>query len=133
LFDTQNSNGTESQKHHILHVCTRDVLRTVRDQIMSVAGYDVDSCETHEEALAKATSNRYDLILIDIDSQHNVRHAEELCSAIKTADPKQRVVFVCNWRVAILNECPDDIVRSEFDPVGFLSGVAAALQDNEAG
>ncbi|HKO20195.1 MAG TPA: response regulator [Acidobacteriaceae bacterium] len=104
----------------------------MRDQILRVAGYDVDSAETHEDALAKARSNRYDLVLIDIDSQHNVRNAEELCSAVKTADPSQRVAFVCNWRVAILNECPDDIVRSEFDPVGFLSGVAAALQDNEA-
>jgi DNA-binding response OmpR family regulator len=103
----------------------------VRDQILRVAGYEVDSAETHEEALNKATSNRYDLVLIDIDSQHHVRDAEELCSAVKTADSSQRVAFVCNWRVAILNECPDDIVRSEFDPVGFLSGVAEALKDNE--
>jgi CheY-like chemotaxis protein len=103
----------------------------VRDQILRVAGYDVESTETHEEALAKAKSNRYDLVLIDIDSQHHVRDAEELCSAVKTADPTQRVAFVCNWRVAILNECPDEIVRSEFDPVGFLSGVAAALENNE--
>ena len=132
MFNAQDGGGTNSQKQHVLHVCTRDVLRPVRDQILRVAGYEVDSAETHEDALAKARSNRYDLVLIDIDSQHNVRNAEELCSAVKTADPSQRVAFVCNWRVAILNECPDDIVRSEFDPVGFLSGVAAALQDNEA-
>ena len=132
MLETQNGNGATSQKPHVLHVCTREVLRPVRDQILRVAGYDVDSSETHEEALTKTKSNRYDLVLIDIDSQHHVRNAEELCSALKTADPDQRVAFVCNWRVAILNECPDDIVRSEFDPVGFLSGVAAALQDNQA-
>ena len=131
-MDTQNGNGAESQKQRILHVCTRDVLRPVRDQILRVAGYDVDSSETHEDALTKAKENRYDLVLIDIDSQHHVRNAEELCSAVKSADPTQRVAFVCNWRVAILNECPDDIVRSEFDPVGFLNGVAATLQNGEA-
>ena len=131
LENQDGSNGTDPQKLRILHVCTRDVLRPVRDQILRVAGYDVDSSETHEEALSKVASSRYDLVLIDIDSQHHVRNAEELCSAVKTADPTQRVAFVCNWRVAILNECPDDIVRSEFDPVGFLNGVAAAFQDNE--
>ena len=124
-------NGAPPQKAHVLHVCTRDVLRPVRDQILRVAGYNVESSETHEEALTKAQTNRYDLVLIDIDSQHHVRDAEELCSAVKTADPNQRVAFVCNWRVAILNECPDDIVRSEFDPVAFLTGVAAALHDKE--
>jgi CheY-like chemotaxis protein len=133
VFETQIGNGAPSQKPHVLHVCTRDVLRPVRDQILRVAGYKVDSSETHEEALTKTKSNRYDLVLIDIDSQHHVRDAEELCSSVKTADPEQRVAFVCNWRVAILNECPDDIVRSEFDPVAFLTGVAAALNGKEQG
>ena len=130
MFDTTAGNGAQS-KGHVLHVCSREVLRPVRDQILRVAGYNVESSETHEDALAKTQTNRYDLVLIDIDSQHHVRDAEELCSAVKTADPNQRVAFVCNWRVAILNECPDDIVRSEFDPVAFLTGVAAALQGKE--
>lgn len=131
MFETQNDNGGQSPKARVLHVCARDVLRPVRDQILRLAGYDVDSSETHEGALTKTQTNRYDLVLIDIDSQHHVRDAEELCSAVKTADPEQRVAFVCNWRVAILNECPDDIVRSEFDPVAFLIGVAAALNGKE--
>jgi len=69
-------------------------------------------------------------VLVDIDTQHHVHAAEELCQQVKTAHPKQRVAFVCNWRVAILNNCPDEIVRSEFDPVAFLTGVAGALAED---
>jgi CheY-like chemotaxis protein len=131
VFDSMVGNGAPPQKAHVLHVCTRDVLRPVRDQILRVAGYQVESSETHEDALAKTHESRYDLVLIDIDTQHHVRDAEELCSEVKVADATQRVAFVCNWRVAILSDCPDDIVRSEFDPVAFLTGVAAALVDKK--
>lgn len=127
-----NSEGKNESppKSSILHVCTREVLRPVRDKILRVAGYDVETCETHNDAITKSGERRYDLVLIDIDGQHHVADAERLCSTVKQADPNQRVAFVCNWRVAVLNECPDKIVRSEFDPVAFLSGVAAALNDN---
>ena len=120
-------------KSSILHVCTREVLRPVRDKILRVAGYDVETCETHNDAISKVGERRYDLVLIDIDGQHHVADAEQLCSAVKKADPTQRVAFVCNWRVAILNECPDSIVRSEFDPTAFLAGVAEALNGNGDG
>ena len=129
MFDIDGENGT-ARKTSILHVCAREVLRPVRDKILQVAGYEVESCDTHQEALTKAGHRRYDLVLIDIDGQHHVADAEELCSAVKEADSTQRVAFVCNWRVAILNECPDDIVRSEFDPTGFLAGVSAAMNGN---
>jgi CheY-like chemotaxis protein len=129
VSDNPESNGSR-EKASILHVCTRDVLRPIRDQILRVAGYNVESSETHEEALDKFQGHPYDLVLVDIDTQHHVHAAEELCQQVKTAHPKQRVAFVCNWRVAILNNCPDEIVRSEFDPVAFLTGVAGALAED---
>jgi len=129
VSDSKSENGS-GNKASILHVCTRDVLRPVRDQILRVAGYQVESSETHEDALHKVDRQKFDLILVDIDSQHHVHAAEELCQHVKTAQPQQRVAFVCNWRVAILNDCPDDIVRSEFDPVAFLTGVAGALAES---
>jgi hypothetical protein len=46
-----------------------------------------------------------------------------MCSSIKTAQPEQIVAFVCNWRVAILTDCPDEILRTEFDPAAFVNGV----------
>lgn len=128
MLNTKRSNET-SEKPKLLHVCTHDVMRPIRDQILRVAGYDVDSADTHEDGLEKAKRNRYDLALIDIDGQHQVRDAEHLCAEIKTENKEQRIAFVCNWRVAILTDCPDEVVRSEFDPVAFLTGVKAALAD----
>jgi response regulator RpfG family c-di-GMP phosphodiesterase len=116
------------RKPTILHVSTRDVLRPVRDQILRVNGYEVISCDTYDDALTLARINPVDLILIDVESEWQVREAERLCSALKSDDPAQRVAFVCNWRVAILNECPDDVVRSEFDPIAFVNGVGEALR-----
>jgi hypothetical protein len=46
----------------------------------------------------------------------------------KTTKPEQLVAFTCNWRVAILTDCPDDIVRSEFDPAAFVAGVRNLVQ-----
>ena len=37
--------------------------------------------------------------------------------------PGQLVAFVCNWRVAIMTDCPDEILRTEFDPAAFAQGV----------
>ena len=126
MLDDKKVEGN-SAKPLLLHVCTHDVMRPIRDQILRVAGYDVDSSDTHEEALEKARQRRYDLALIDIDGQHQVRDAEHLCEEIKTENKEQRIAFVCNWRVAILTDCPDEVVRSEFDPVAFLTGVKSAL------
>lgn len=108
---------------------SREVLRVVRDQILRVSGYDVTSCETHDQAREAAKDSRFDLVLIDVDGEYQVKAAGELCTALKQTDPGQRVAFVCNWRVAILNECPDEIVRSEFDPLSFVTGVAEVLKN----
>lgn len=126
MFENESSKETPG-KPSLLHVCKHDVMRPVRDQILRLAGYTVDSADTHEDALEKIQQKRYHLALIDIDGQHQVRDAEHLCEEIKTNDREQRIAFVCNWRVAILSDCPDEIVRSEFDPVAFLSGVKAAV------
>ena len=131
MSDTQKTVDENDPKPALLHVCTHDVMRPIRDQILRLAGYNVESADTHEDGLAKAQQRLYDLVLIDVDGQHQVANAEQLCGEIKTNNPEHRIAFVCNWRVAILTECPDDVVRSEFDPVAFLSGVKAALANKE--
>ena len=70
----------------------------------------------------------YDLVLIDVEGESGITHAEHMCSEIKTAQPGQLVAFVCNWRVAILTDCPDEIVRTEFDPAAFVEGVHNMLK-----
>jgi hypothetical protein len=72
----------------------------------------------------------YDLILIDVEGEHGIPEAEHLCSVVKTANNEQLVAFVCNWRVAILTDCPDEIVRTEFDPAAFVAGVKKILAND---
>ena len=69
----------------------------------------------------------YDLVLVDVEGEEAVPAAEEVCSAIKTAQQTQKVAFVCNWRVANLTDCPDEILRTEFDPGAFVQGVRRAV------
>ena len=116
-------NSTGSAKPSILHVSPRDILRTVRDQILRVSGYEVTSSDSYENAREILESTRYDLVLIDIQSEGDLKAADEFCALLKRVKPEQKVAFVCNWRVAIISHCPDDVVRSEFDPAAFVSGV----------
>ncbi len=66
---------------------------------------------------------QYHLVLIDVEGDTAIKDAEHLCSEIKTAQPEQIIAFVCNWRVAIQTDCPDEILRTEFNPQAFLDGV----------
>jgi DNA-binding response OmpR family regulator len=115
----------------ILHVCGRDMLRPLRDQILRISGFHVDSTLNIEEGLTLFGSRHYDLVLIDVEGESGVVKAEELCSKIKTTHPGQRVAFVCNWRVAIFSTCPDDILRTEFDPSAFVGGIREILNDQK--
>jgi CheY-like chemotaxis protein len=111
----------------ILHICTRDTIRPLRDHVLRLKGFQVDSALNHEEALSNFWRRNYDLVLIDVEGENGVESAERLCAEIKTALPQQLVAFVCNWRVANLTDCPDEIVRTEFDPAAFADGVSAIV------
>lgn len=102
-------------------------MRPLRDQILRLSGFHVDSAEDSDKLLEMFHSRPYDLVLVDVDSEASVHEAEALCSEIKTKRPRQLVAFVCNWRVAILSTCPDEIVRAEFNPEAFLTGVREIL------
>jgi DNA-binding response OmpR family regulator len=118
---------TDKPEPAILHICRRETIRPLRDQILRLSGYKVDSTLSPTEALTLFESATYDLVLIDVEGEEGIHAAETLCSNVKTAKPDQTVAFVCNWRVAILTDCPDEILRSEFDPKAFEEGVRAIL------
>jgi DNA-binding response OmpR family regulator len=99
------------------------MLRPLRDQVLRINGFEVDSTLSHSEGLSLFWAKPYDLVLIDVEGESGIPDAEGTCSAIKTAQPIQLVAFVCNWRVAILTDCPDEILRTEFDPAAFAEGV----------
>jgi hypothetical protein len=72
-------------------------------------------------------SREYSLVLIDVEGDGRVPAAEKLCEQVKTHRPGQKVAFVCNHRVAIESDCPDEIIRSEFNPKALIDGVKAML------
>ena len=113
----------KENQRSVLHVCRREMLRPLRDQILRISGFHVDSTLSHTEGLSLFWSRQYDLVLVDVEGEDGIHEAEILCSEIRTAQPGQLVAFVCNWRVAILTDCPDEILRTEFDPAAFVAGV----------
>ncbi len=122
---------TEPEKKVILHICAREMLRPLRDQILRISGFEVDSTLSTDEALSLFWGRQYDLVLIDVEGEQKIPDAEYLCSTIKTANPEQMVAFVCNWRVAIQTDCPDEILRTEFDPRRFVSGVRHIVREQD--
>ena len=128
MTDPQNE-SLPNQQPTILHVCKREMLRPLRDQILRLSGYQVDSTLSVADSLEKFSATDYALVLIDVEGEHGIAEAEHLCSEVKTAKPGQLVAFVCNWRVAILTDCPDEIVRTEFDPAAFVEGVRNILSE----
>lgn len=114
-------------KRSVLHICRREMLRPLRDQVLRLSGFEVDSTCVLDEALSMFWKRSYDLILIDVENQNGVPQAEHLCSEIKTAQHNQLVAFVCNWRVALMTDCPDEILRTEFDPAAFVDGVRSIV------
>lgn len=105
------------------------MLRPLRDQILRLSGFEVDSTLSIAEGLTMFWAKHYDLVLVDVEGEQKIQDAEHICSEIKTAQPGQRVAFVCNWRVAIMTDCPDEILRTEFDPERFVAGVRTMMAD----
>ncbi len=132
-MNTVNPNEEARLKERaILHICRREMLRPLRDQILRISGFDVDSTLSMKEALDMFWARQYDLVLIDVEGENAIHEAEHLCSTIKTAQPEQLVAFVCNWRVAVLTDCPDEILRTEFDPQAFVQGVASIVPASDS-
>jgi DNA-binding response OmpR family regulator len=128
VTDISPVQASASDQPSILHVCKREMLRPLRDQILRLSGFRVESTLSVNEAVGMFHSRSYDLTLIDVEGEHGIPEAETLCSAIKTVGKEHLVAFVCNWRVAVLTDCPDDIVRTEFDPGAFVAGVRNILE-----
>ncbi|MBW4026923.1 response regulator [Acidipila rosea] len=111
----------------ILHVCTRELIKDLRDSVLRLHGFEVISTTSLETAAELMQNAPIDLVLIDVEVDGGIARAEELCTTIKQRDPAQRIAFVCNYRVSQESTCPDDIIRADFDPEGLVRGVREAL------
>jgi CheY-like chemotaxis protein len=123
------SNGNK----RIFHVSSRQNVMALRDRILRMHGFEVDSTVfTRDTLYTQETAEQvswkdYDLVLIDVEADVKVQSAQELCDEIKKESPGQHIAFVCNYRVNIESDCPDEIIRAEFDPKAFVKGVEHAL------
>ncbi len=121
------SNG----RQRIFHVSSRENIKGLRDEILRLHGFEVQSTLYTSRALDEVSRTEYDLVLIDVESDVRVQSAQDLCDQIKKVVPEQHVAFVCNYRVAIESDCPDEIIRAEFNPEALVRGVQQALGKNE--
>jgi DNA-binding NtrC family response regulator len=120
------STGSDGRQR-IFHVSSRENIQNLRDEILRLHGFEVQSMLYSNRAPDEVARKDYDLVLIDVESDFRVQSAQELCDAIKKVVPEQHVAFVCNYRVAIESDCPDEIIRAEFNPEALVRGVQQAL------
>jgi DNA-binding NtrC family response regulator len=118
-------------RQRIFHVSSRENIKGLRDEILRMHGFEVQSTLYSSRALDEVAQTDYDLVLIDVESEVRVQSAQKLCDEIKKVVPEQHVAFVCNYRVAIESDCPDEIIRAEFNPEALVRGVQQALGKNE--
>ena len=121
----------DNERKRIFHVSSRVNIMGLRDEILRMHGFEVNSTIYSGKVLDEVSQNDYDLVLIDVEADVKVKSAQELCDEIKKINPNQHVAFVCNYRVAIASDCPDEIIRSEFNPEAMVRGVIEALEKNE--
>ncbi|HEY4049358.1 MAG TPA: hypothetical protein VGM27_21050 [Acidobacteriaceae bacterium] len=118
------------EKPTIYHVGSRETLRQLRDDIFRLHGFAVASTLSFNQVLADVPKQSYDLVLIDVEGERRVEEAERLCAEIKKVVPTQHVAYVCNYRVAIHSECPDDIIRNEFDPEALIRSLKEVISSH---
>ena len=118
-------------RQRIFHVSSRENIKGLRDEILRLHGFEVQSTLYSSSASGEVAKSEYALVLIDVESELRVQSAQELCDEIKKVVPEQHVAFVCNYRVAIESDCPDEIIRAEFNPEALVRGVRQALGKNE--
>jgi CheY-like chemotaxis protein len=116
-----------SEIPEILHVGSRELVVELREEILKRQGYHVESTLSTSQALSLARLHAYSLVLIDVEGEGRVPSAEKLCDEIREIRPEQKIGFICNYRVAIHSDCPDEIIRAEFNPQAMVDGVRKML------
>jgi DNA-binding NtrC family response regulator len=125
LYATRVTTG----RPRIFHVSSREMIQKLRDEILRLHGFEVQSTLSLHQALEDVPNGKYDLVLIDVEGESKVSQAEQLCDALKKLVPDQQVAYVCNYRVAIDSDCPDEVIRAEFNPAGFVHSLQQLISN----
>ena len=78
-----DSNGQK----RIFHVSSRLNIMGLRDEILRMHGFEVDSAVYSSQAADEVASKDYDLVLIDVEADVRVQSAQELCDADQEGPP----------------------------------------------
>lgn len=111
----------------ILHVCSREIILDLRESILRLNGFKVISTLSIAEAEQLFERHAVDLVLIDVEGDGRIPEAEALCEFLKQKRHGQKVAFVCNYRVSLDSDCPDEIIRNDFNPEELLAGIRRML------
>lgn len=135
----QIDNPDLNKQKNILIVEDDSLLRDLYSELISSAGYLVDTAVDGEVALQKLRQNTYDLVLLDILIPK--LNAMDVLTRLK-ADPEakgqKRIYFMTNLaQESLYSEAKElgvsgVIIKSEHNPEEFLQKVQTALSDNNA-
>lgn len=118
----------------ILLVEDDPIITSALSELLEAEDYDVDTCVTQDEAIARATgtgSCPFDLALLDVTLAQGNGFA--VCNAIKQASPKTPVIFLTASgdefnTVTGLTMGADDYVAKPFRPRELIARIAGVLR-----
>jgi DNA-binding NtrC family response regulator len=96
-------------------------LAETRRRILEARGYVVQVVDSVHQARNVAHKFDCDLVIVDADKSHDT--ALELCEEIKKNNPGLNVALMVRYHVYLKSECPDEVIRQEEGPEGFMRKV----------
>ena len=101
-------------------------LAETRRRILEARGYIVQVMDSVSQARNLAHKFDCDLVIVDADKSHDT--ALELCEEIKKNNPGLNVALMVRYHVYLKSECPDEVIRQEEGPEGFMRKVDDMLR-----
>lgn len=115
---------------HIVLIQNDPYLIASRKAILEMHGYSVEVVQSVTEARSRCRAFKCDLVIVDADKAHTT--AMELCEEIKQNNPSLNVVLMTGYHVYLHTDCPDEIVRQEEGPEGFITKIENLLSPSAA-
>jgi DNA-binding NtrC family response regulator len=108
-------------QQHIILIQDDHYLIASRKAILEKSGYSVEVVEIVAEARKSARQFVCDLVIVDAHKAHDT--ALELCDEIKQNNPNLNVALMTGYHVYLHTDCPDEIIRQDEGPEGFIRKV----------
>jgi DNA-binding NtrC family response regulator len=117
--------ATDTGQKKIILVQDDPYLFETRKAVLESNGYRVDLVHTVKEARRRSRELRCHLVIVDSEKDHDT--ALELCEEIKLNNPNVNVAVMTGYHVYLHSDCPDEVIRQEEGPAGFLYKVQKLL------